>query len=93
MARIPRHTARDAAHLLGHPQQARTFARRAREAYENGDERVEYVAKRWIAPMSFWREVQLREAGRPKGSRNRYPYGYGSLALRWLTDAQADDTG
>lgn len=56
-----------AARMLGYPKRQRTFIRRAQEAIELGNPHVYKVNRNYLARMSFWRTVQLREAGRPKG--------------------------
>lgn len=65
MARL--YTAKGAAAALGRPALARTLTRRAAEAHREGDEAVQRVADRWIAPLPWWEEnAHLRPPGRKR---------------------------
>lgn len=66
------YTAKEAAAALGRPALTRTLTRRADEAYQEGDERLQKIADRWAAPLPWWRErTQLRKPGRkPKPGAN-----------------------
>ena len=61
------YTAKEAAARLGRPRLARTFARRAAEAYYEGDPAIQRIADRWAADLAWWEsQMPLRRPGRKR---------------------------